>query len=61
MSVNDYKFIKNLDELLKIFDSQKVKLVQFLKNNFKENIHYIITKAYIDKKQGRGGCNKINY
>lgn len=61
MSVNDYKFIKNLDELLKIFDSQKVRLVEFLKNNFIENIHYIITKAHVDKKLGSGGHNKINY
>lgn len=61
MSVNDYKFIKNLEELLKIFDSQKVRLVEFLKNNFKENIHYIITKAHVHKKLGNGGHNKINY
>ncbi len=38
-----------------------MKIVQFLKNNFKENVHYVIKKKYNNKKQGRGGYNKITY
>jgi very-short-patch-repair endonuclease len=61
MTENNIEFIKNLEELMKNFTSQKIKIVEFLKNNFKENIHYIIEKTYDEKKQGRGGHNKINY
>ena len=53
-------FNKNLEELLSIFKTQKVKLVNFLKNNFKENIHYIINKN-INLSTKHGGHNKINY
>jgi very-short-patch-repair endonuclease len=60
MMINDVEFTKSLDELLYIFkDSQKIRIVEFLKNNFKENIHFI--KSNENKKQGRGGHNKINY
>jgi very-short-patch-repair endonuclease len=58
---NETKFIKNLEEVINNFNSQKVRIVEFLKNNFKENTHYKIEKAHLDKKQGRGGHNKINY
>ena len=53
-------FNKNLEELLSIFKTQKVNLVNFLKNNFKENTHYIIykNKNLLTK---HGGHNKINY
>lgn len=61
MTDDNIEFNKNLENILKIFTSQKVKIVEFLKNNFKENIHYIIRKEHIDKKKGRGGHNKINY
>jgi very-short-patch-repair endonuclease len=54
-------FIRNLEELLLFFNSQKVRLVEFIKNNFKENIHYIIRKEYNNEKKGSGGHNKINY
>ena len=44
--------MKSLDELLDIFkDSQKIKIVEFLKNNFKENIHYIKDKQNNKKKK----------
>ena len=59
--VDETIFTKNLDELLLFFNSQKVRLVEFVKNNFKENEHYIIRKAYNDDKKGSGGHNKINY
>ena len=54
------KFTKNLEELLQFFTSNKVRIVEFLKNNFKENIHYIQAKNTI-KNNYRGGHNKINY
>ncbi len=59
--VDETIFTKNLDELLLFFNSQKVRLVEFVKNNFKENEHYIIRKAYNNDKKGSGGHNKINY
>jgi very-short-patch-repair endonuclease len=61
MEQNDDKFIKDFNDLVEIFkSSQKVKIVEFLKNNFKQNVHYII-KEHNGKKQGRGGHNKITY
>lgn len=54
-------FTKNLEELEKIFkDSQKIRIVEFLKNNFKENVHYVMKKN-INIKKKRGGHNKISY
>jgi very-short-patch-repair endonuclease len=53
-------FNKNLEELLFLFNTQKVNLVNFLKNNFKENIHYIIDKN-INLSTKHCGHNKINY
>jgi very-short-patch-repair endonuclease len=62
METINNEFIKSLDELSDIFkDSQKIKIVEFLKNNFKENVHYIKEKVNNNKKEGRGGHNKINY
>jgi very-short-patch-repair endonuclease len=61
MNENNVVFSKNLEDLLSNFTSQKIRIVEFLKNNFKENTHYIIKKHDIDKKLGRGGHNKINY
>ena len=51
---------KNLEELLPLFTSQKVRIVEFLKYNFKENIHYIKIKNNM-KNNYRGGHNKINF
>ena len=62
METINNEFIKSLDELSDIFkDSQKIRIVEFLKNNFKENVHYIKEKVNNNKKEGRGGRNKINY
>jgi very-short-patch-repair endonuclease len=53
-------FSKNLEELLPLFTSQKIRIVEFLKYNFKENIHYIINKNNFKIKKN-GGHNKVNY
>ena len=54
------KFIKNLDELVFLFGSQKVRLTEFLKKNFIENINYIKNKPIIVNYK-HGGNNKTNY
>ena len=59
-SIIENKFNKNFEELLLLFTSQKVRIVEFLKNNFREDIHYIKFKNTI-KLNCRGGHNKINY
>ena len=51
-------FVKNVEDLLQIFNNQKHNLVIFLKKNFKENIHYILDK---NSKKQHGGHNKVNY
>jgi len=56
------EFSRNLDELLHL--SKKYNIVHHLKKNYKENIHYIITNfdfTTLDKKEKRGGHNKIIY
>jgi hypothetical protein len=55
----DNKFIKNLEELLYL-SPKKYNITYFLKNNFKENIHYIIKTNDKTIKQ-HGGQNKIYY
>jgi len=60
------EFKRNLDDLLYL-SSQKVRLVQNLKKNYKEYIHYIIERnqnTIIEKNKflkKKGGQNKINY
>jgi very-short-patch-repair endonuclease len=49
-----------LEELIPLFTSQKIRIVEFLKYNFKENIHYIINKNNFKIKKN-GGNNKIDY
>lgn len=59
--MNNIVFCINLEELLNIFaSSKKCKIVNFLRNNFTENVHYIIRNQNI-KKHIRGGHNKIDY
>lgn len=58
-------FSRNLEELLYLA-CQKVKLVNHLKKNYKEDIHYIIQKNNNNNnnnniKDKRGGHNKIHY
>jgi very-short-patch-repair endonuclease len=57
-------FTKNLDDLQEIFpNSQKIRITEFLKKNFKENIHFIIKQNVKTNREGqnRGGHNKIDY
>ena len=53
------QFSKNVEELLEIFMSKKYVIIRYLKNNFKENIHYISKPSNLNKNHG--GHNKIDY
>jgi hypothetical protein len=56
-------FNRNLDELLYL-SKYKDKIVHHLKKNYKESVHYIIANSIVknlDKKEQRGGHNKIIY
>jgi hypothetical protein len=56
-------FSQNLEELLYLA-CQKSKLVNHLRKNYKEDIHYIIQKNNNNNnkiKDKRGGHNKIHY
>jgi very-short-patch-repair endonuclease len=53
------KFTKDLDDLLYL-TKQKTNIVDHLKKNYRENIHYIVEKASLKEKQ-YGGHNKIAY
>ena len=56
-------FTRNIEELLYL-SKQKIKLVENLKKNYKENIHYIIKKPNYEKNNDikkNGGQNKIDY
>ena len=52
------EFTKNLDELLYL-TPKKCNLTKYLKKNYRENIHYIITKNINLKVKQYGGQNKI--
>ena len=43
-------FTRNIEELLYL--SKKIRLVENLKKNYKENIHYIIKKPNYEKNNG---------
>jgi very-short-patch-repair endonuclease len=60
-SVIETVFANNLDELMHLFTSYKCSVVNFLRNNFRENIHYVILKNIHVTDRGRGGNNKIDY
>lgn len=51
-------FTKNIEELVVLFNTQKVNLTTFVKKNFKEGIHFIETKRS-EKLNHRGGQNCI--
>ena len=51
-------FTKNIDELVSFFGIQKYNIVRFIKNNLKENIHYIKKQTSV-KKGNNGGHNEI--
>lgn len=55
------KFTRDIEEFITIFGSSKVRLVENLKKNYQENIHYIVLKdnATLNKNGTRhGGHNK---
>lgn len=52
-------FTKNIDELVDMFNTQKVCLTIFVKKNFKEGIHFIEQKQ-TEKINDRGGHNRIH-
>ena len=52
-------FVKNVDELVKIFNVQKVSLFTFIKKNFIEDVHFIL-EPQKEKLSQRGGHNCIH-
>jgi len=52
-------FTKNVDELVDMFNTQKVCLTTFVKKNFKEGVNFIEEKQY-EKLNYRGGHNRIH-
>ena len=54
------QFTKNADELVDFFRSQKCRLVEFIKKNFKKGVHFV-EEANNKKTSQRGGHNRINY
>jgi very-short-patch-repair endonuclease len=52
-------FTKNIDELVDVFNSQKVCLTTFVRKNFKDGIHFIEQKQ-TEKLNYRGGHNRIH-
>ena len=55
-------YTKDLDELIPSLTKQKMTLVEHLVKNYKENIHYIITKPNMNaNKLKHGGHNKKVY
>jgi very-short-patch-repair endonuclease len=53
------EFTKNIDECVSLFNSQKVRLTEFVKKNFKEGIHFI-EKKQTENLHQRGGHNRIH-
>ena len=52
-------FTKNIEELVVLFNTQKVNLTRYVKKNFKEGIHFIEAKRN-DNTKLHGGQNYIN-
>lgn len=52
-------FTKNIDELVDVFNSQKINLTTFVRKNFKDGIHFIEQKQ-CEKLNHRGGHNRIH-
>jgi very-short-patch-repair endonuclease len=63
------KYNKNLEDLIDTLNSKKVRIVEFLKKHFKENVDFISKKTSFNRKVfpdgkklgGSGGRNKIDY
>ena len=52
-------FTKNIDECVRLFNSQKISLTLYVKKNFKEGVHFI-EKKQTDKLNQRGVHNRIH-
>ena len=59
--IHKMEFVKDIDELVEELKTQKVRMVEHLKKNYKENKHYIIDKNYAVKPIKRGGHNKVRF
>lgn len=54
------EFSRNIEELLPLLKTRKQSIARYIKNNFKEGIHYTINKSNVSISQ-HGGHNKNNY
>jgi Protein of unknown function (DUF559) len=52
-------FVKNIEDLQQLLETQKIRLVEHLKKNYKENSHYIVIKNF--HESNKYGRNKIDY
>jgi very-short-patch-repair endonuclease len=52
------QFTKNVDELVELFGSQKCRIVEFIKKNFKKGVHFV-EEANNKEISKRGGHNRI--
>jgi very-short-patch-repair endonuclease len=53
------QFTRDLDELLYLSCGRKYRIVEHLKKNYRENIHYVIEKGKFKLNKQNGGQNKI--
>jgi len=60
IEVDDTIFVKDIEEFLLLFKTQKGCLIRYLNKYFKENVHFIKKKDYPLKRK-RGGSNKEIY
>ena len=52
-------FTKNVDELVDMFNTQKINLTRYVKKNFKQGVNFIEQKQ-TEKINDRGGHNRIH-
>jgi len=52
-------FTKNIDELVDMFNTQKINLTRYVKKNFKKGVNFI-EKKQTEKINDRGGHNRIH-
>lgn len=53
-------FVKNLDEIVQLFDTKRYNISTYLQKNFIENVNYMKQKP-LNVNYKHGGNNKINY
>lgn len=54
-------FNKSMDELIPLLTKHKCKLKDFLKRNFKQNIHFIEVPVKKTNDETRGGHNRVDF